>query len=172
MRMSVTPKKSANNKTKPALRFSLQCAVDLPQIPQRATIRRWVIAAIEADADITVRMVESEEALRLNRDFRGGDYVPNVLSFGYSEAHSSTVHGDIAVCPQKVLEEAAVFGFTPTQRFAHMIVHGTLHLQGYDHGAPAEAARMEARETQILAALGFPDPYETQSAALTQSPQT
>lgn len=166
------PKKLANRRPHPDLRFSLQRAAPMTDMPHHATVRRWVRAALETDAEITVRLVGPEEARTLNQNFRGGDYVPNVLSFSYGEAKAGPIHGDIVVCPQKVQEEAAAFGLTQMQRFAHMVVHGTLHLQGYDHATTAEAQSMEARETAILAALGFGDPYQGAPAPLTQSAQT
>lgn len=115
-------------------------------------------ASCAAPAEVTVRFVETEEGRQLNCDYRGKDYPTNVLSFPYAE--SPVVLGDLVVCLPVVLNEAAAQGKTPLAHFAHMIVHGMLHLQGFDHetGA-AEAERMEAKEREIMAILGFPDPY-------------
>lgn len=106
---------------------------------------------------ITVRFVDANESRQLNRTFRQKDYATNVLSFPYDQ---NPVVGDLVVCLPVVLREAKEHGKSPLQHFAHLIVHGMLHLQGYDHEAgQREAARMEAREREILARFGIDDPY-------------
>lgn len=107
---------------------------------------------------MSVRFVAEDEGRALNRDYRKKDYATNVLSFIYESV--PIVVGDLVVCLPVVLREAEQQGKAPEAHFAHLIVHGMLHLQGYDHetGA-ADAERMEAREREILAALGYPDPY-------------
>jgi len=106
----------------------------------------------------TVRFVDAEEGRELNRDYRGKDYATNVLSFVYESA--PTVVGDLVVCLPVVLREAAEQDKPSEAHCAHLIVHGVLHLQGYDHETgPQDAERMEAREREILARLGYPDPY-------------
>ena len=104
-----------------------------------------------------MRFVDTEEGRALNRDWRGQDHATNVLSFPY--AGDPLVHGDLAICPAVVLREAAEQGKPVEAHFAHLVVHGMLHLQGYDHQAPSDAVKMEAREREILARLGIPDPY-------------
>ena len=104
-----------------------------------------------------MRFVDDEEGCSLNRDYRGKDYATNILSFPYESA--PTVIGDLAVCLPVVLSEAIAQNKVVEAHFAHLIVHGMLHLQDYDHETGAEAVRMEAREREILAGLGYPDPY-------------
>jgi probable rRNA maturation factor len=117
-----------------------------------------VRAAAASDAEVTVRFVDSEEGRALNHQYRGKDYATNVLSFPY--ASQPAVVGDLVVCPPVVLSEAQEQDKPSEAHFAHLIVHGMLHLQGYDHETGVhDAERMEAKERQILAALGYPDPY-------------
>lgn len=105
-----------------------------------------------------MRFVDAEEGRQLNRDYRGKDYATNVLSFPY--AVEPVVQGDLVVCLPVVLREAAEQGKAAPAHFAHLVAHGMLHLQGYDHETgEADALRMEAKEREIMAALGFPDPY-------------
>lgn len=142
------------------LNLSVQYAVHravLPSLPQRPQIRRWVRAVEEGAAQVTVRFVDAEEGQVLNRDYRGKDYATNVLSFPY--APPPQLAGDLVLCEPVVRREAAEQGKAPEAHFAHLIVHGMLHLQGYDHEQESEARVMEAREREILAALGYPDPY-------------
>ena len=106
-----------------------------------------------------MRFVDAEEGQALNRDYRRKDYATNVLSFVYAE--EPAVQGDLVVCLPVVLREAGEQGKAAEAHFAHLIVHGMLHLQGYDHETGDEdAARMEAKEREILAGLGYPDPYD------------
>ncbi|MCK0506765.1 rRNA maturation RNase YbeY [Aromatoleum anaerobium] len=125
--------------------------------PASALIRRWALAALQDDAEVTVRLVGEAEGRRLNRDYRGKDYATNVLTFVYDE--SETLAGDLVLCVPVVAREAAEQGKPLEAHFAHLIVHGMLHLQGFDHEAPDEAEEMEALETRVLATLGYPDPY-------------
>jgi len=122
-------------------------------------VRRWAAAALPEKADVTVRYVAEAEGRRLNREFRGKDYATNVLSFPY-DAPRGAVAGDLVICAPVVAREARAQGKSAEAHHAHLVVHGMLHLRGYDHerGA-AQAKRMEALEKRILAALGFPDPY-------------
>jgi probable rRNA maturation factor len=141
-----------------ALRLSVQHASRDAESPRRPQVERWLRAAQEGPATVSVRFVGEEEGRALNRDYRHKDYATNVLSFVY-ENGTETV-GDLAVCIPVVRREAGEQGKALEAHYAHLIVHGMLHLQGYDHetGA-ADAARMEAREREILAGLGYPDPY-------------
>lgn len=140
------------------LRLSVQYACNDAALPSRPQVRRWVRAAAQGDAEITVRFVDAGEGQTLNRDYRGKDYATNVLSFPY--ATEPVVVGDLVVCLPVVLREAAEQGKAAVAHFAHLIVHGMLHLQGYDHEIDASAAAdMEERERAILGRLGYPDPY-------------
>jgi probable rRNA maturation factor len=127
------------------------------QLP-RHKVARWIRAALEAPAELAVRIVDAEEGQALNRDYRGKDYATNVLTFDY--AREPVVHADLVLCAPVVEREALAQGKSIEAHYAHLLVHGTLHAQGYDHERARDAKRMEARETAILAALGFADPYE------------
>jgi probable rRNA maturation factor len=140
------------------LHLSVQYACNGAELPSRPQVRRWVRAAAEGEAEITVRFVDAAEGQTLNRDYRRKDYATNVLSFPY--AAEPVVVGDLVVCLPVVLREAADQGKGVEAHFAHLIVHGMLHLQGYDHEIGVEEAdRMESREREILGRLGYPDPY-------------
>jgi probable rRNA maturation factor len=123
----------------------------------RSFVTRCIRAALEAPADITVRIVGSEEARALNRDYRSKDYATNVLTFDYS--HAPQVHADLVLCADVVETEAAAQRVSLSAHYAHLLVHGTLHAQGYDHEIDADAAQMEARETALLTSMGYADPY-------------
>jgi len=120
-------------------------------------VRRWARAALLADAVVTVRFVEAIEGRALNAEFRGKDYPTNVLTFVYDDEQPRA--GDIVLCAPVVRKEADAQGKSLAAHYAHLVVHGMLHLQGFDHERADEAAVMEARETAILARLGLPDPY-------------
>lgn len=144
------------------LNLSVQYAGNKDGLPLRAQIRAWVRAALDVDGarggQITVRLVDSEEGLALNRDYRGKDYATNVLSFPYEV--DPVVCGDLVLCAPVVAREAAEQGKALDAHYAHLIVHGLLHLQGYDHETGKRQARqMEDHERTILASLGFTDPY-------------
>lgn len=142
----------------------MQYAAPRAGLPARRSIARWLGAAMAHGARITVRFVGAAEGRRLNRDFRGRDYPTNVLTFVYSTARGSALEGDIVLCAPVIAREARAQGMTRRARFAHLAVHGALHLQGYDHERGRDAARMEARERAILARLGFGDPYGRRAA--------
>lgn len=126
-------------------------------LPLRADFLRWARAALEGGGSVTIRLVESEEGRALNRDYRGKDYATNVLSFPY-EYEPRTV-GDLVLCPAVVAREAAEQGKALADHYAHLTVHGMLHLQGRDHEDDASAEAMEAEEARILAGLGIENPY-------------
>jgi probable rRNA maturation factor len=151
----------------PALALSVQYAVAAPGLPVRATVRRWALAALQRPATVTVRFVGAREGRTLNARFRGKDYATNVLTFVYDDADA--LAGDLVLCAPVVRREAREQRITFTAHCAHLVVHGMLHLQGFDHERPRDAVRMEAREVRILAALGYPDPYVPR-AALPPSP--
>jgi len=142
----------------PELRLSIQYPGGKAAAPTRSQIRRWVRAACSTPAEVTVRFVASAEGRTLNRDYRGKDHATNVLSFPYESGEQIT--GDLVLCLPVVEREAQEQGKSQEAHFAHLIVHGMLHLQGYDHEiGKDDAERMEAMEREILDALGYPDPY-------------
>jgi probable rRNA maturation factor len=124
----------------------------------RHKVARWIRHALDADAEITVRIVDAEEGQSLNRDYRKKDYATNVLTFDY--ATEPVVMADLVLCAPVIAREAAELGKPLAEHYAHLLVHGALHAQGWDHEtSEADAQQMEARETEILAGLGQPDPY-------------
>ncbi len=142
---------------KPKLALSVQYAIKPTDAPARAQIRAWAISTLEGDAVVTVRLVDTEEGRELNRDYRGKDYATNVLTFVYEQ--EPACQGDLVLCAPVVKREAAEQGKSVEAHYAHLIVHGMLHLQGYDHEADDEAQTMEAVESHIVKKLGYPDPY-------------
>jgi probable rRNA maturation factor len=143
---------------KPALRLSLQ----QPDGRHRKTlvrhrVARWIRAALAVDAEITVRIVGEDEGRALNRGFRRQDHATNVLTFDYERAPA--VVADLVLCAPVVAREARAQRKALAAHYAHLLVHGTLHAQGFDHERTADAALMEAREVELLAALGVADPY-------------
>ena len=141
----------------PAVSLTVQFDVAADALPRRATLRRWALAAARRDLAVTLRFVGAREARRLNARYRNRDYATNVLTFVYDDVVPRT--GDIVLCVPVVTREARAQGKTLRAHLAHLIVHGMLHLQGYDHERGADAARMEAREVALLARLGYRDPY-------------
>ncbi|PHV11997.1 rRNA maturation RNase YbeY [Chitinimonas sp. BJB300] len=140
--------------------------------PNRKLFRAWTEAALEAglNASITVRVVDESEARSLNREFRAKDYATNVLTFAFNEGEAmpgmeDVVTGDLVLCADVVQREAFEQGKNLEAHWAHLVVHGVLHLQGYDHEDEIEAEAMEALETAILASLGYPDPYLSEKGA-------
>ncbi len=123
----------------------------------RSFVRRCLRAALEAPAELTVRVVGAEEGRALNRQYRERDYATNVLTFDYSR--EPVVCADLVLCAPVVEEEAAAQSLELADHYAHLLVHGALHAQGHDHEQEDEALAMEALETQILASLGVGDPY-------------
>ena len=124
----------------------------------RHSVRRWIRHALGSDAEITVRIVGLEEGQALNRDYRQKDYATNVLTFDYTEA--PLVTADLVLCAPVVAKEAKDNKKTLRDHYAHLLVHGTLHAQGYDHEtSTADADAMEAREVIILTRLGIKNPY-------------
>jgi len=136
----------------------VQYAIGDPEVPARLQLRRWVNGALECSALVTLRIVDLDEGRALNRDYRGKDGATNVLSFPYSPPPQMA--GDLVICLPLVQAEAAGQGKTVTAHFAHLVVHGMLHLQGYDHEKDEQATLMEAKEREILSRLGYPDPYD------------
>ncbi|GCL65694.1 endoribonuclease YbeY [Rubrivivax pictus] len=140
------------------LQLSLQFADPTlrPLLP-RHSVQRWLCAALDAPAEITVRFVADEEGRQLNHDFRAKDHATNVLTFDYQ--HAPVVVADLVLATGVLQREAAELGLPVADHAAHLLVHGALHAQGLDHEDDAEAEAMEARETAILLGLGLHDPY-------------
>ncbi|KAB8043266.1 rRNA maturation RNase YbeY [Janthinobacterium aquaticum] len=138
----------------------------LESLLTRPKIRRWVKAALLAPAELAIRFVDAEEGRTLNRDYREKDYATNVLTFAYNEgeqlADDEPTRADIILCTDVLEKEAAEQGKSVEEHAAHLIVHGVLHAQGYDHLDDEEATEMEDLETEILATLGISDPYADQ----------
>ena len=139
----------------------------LQETVTRALLRRWVQAALFAPAQLTLRFVDADEGRMLNRDYRGKDYATNVLTFAYNEGESAPAddeptQADIILCTDVLQREAAEQNKSLEAHAAHLVVHGVLHAQGYDHETDEEAEEMEALETEILASLGFANPYAQQ----------
>lgn len=152
------------------LRLSVQRALNADeraQAPYRPAILRWARAAqLVPEVEVACRLVGETEGRELNHAYRGRDYATNVLTFTYDDAPTLPVEagelslmGDIVLCVPVVVREAEAQGKALDAHFAHLVVHGMLHLQGYDHEVPSDAEAMEALETAILARLGYADPY-------------
>ncbi len=159
----MTPRRPPPAAKPPRLSLSVQYALAATTLPVAATLRRWARAALERDAAVTMRFVGTREGTRLNGVFRGQDHATNVLTFVYDDA--TPLAGDIVLCAPVVRREAREQGKAFEAHCAHLVVHGMLHLQGYEHETDREAAAMEARETAILRTLSVADPYTPTPAA-------
>ena len=148
-----------------ALVVTVQNAVADERLPSAQRLRAWVRRALDSRArgELTVRVVSAEESAALNTRYRGKRGATNVLSFPAEVPPGARDEllpfGDLVICAEVVEQEAREQGKPLEAHWAHMVIHGALHLQGYDHETAAEADVMEARERELLAALGFPDPY-------------
>jgi len=158
----MSEKKAMSTKL-PALRLSLQfarfgdAAAHRQALPRNG-VTRWIRHALACDAEITVRVVDAFEGQELNRSYRGKDYATNVLTFDYTM--QPLVHADLVLCAPVIAREALAQGKTLQAHYAHLIVHGTLHAQGWDHEtSKADARAMEAHEMALLIGLGFENPY-------------
>jgi probable rRNA maturation factor len=123
----------------------------------RHKVARWIRHTLEVDGEITVRIVDAEEGQTLNRDYRQKDYATNVLTFDYTQ--EPVVTADLVLCAPVVAKEAKEQKKTLEEHYAHLIVHGALHAQGWDHDLDEDAQVMELRETEIMARLGYQNPY-------------
>jgi len=151
------------------LDFTIQYADKPKGTPSKKLLRTWAAAAVAAglDASVTLRVVDEEEGHQLNFAYRQKDYATNVLSFALNEGEvtpglEGILVGDVVFCAPVIAREAKEQGKTLDAHWAHLVVHGLLHLQGYDHEDEVEAEAMEALETAILAGLGYPDPYASE----------
>jgi len=147
----------------PTLNLSLQFG-DIPYAAHHRTalprhkVVSWIRHSLTVDGEITVRIVGAEEGQRLNREFRKKDYATNVLTFDYMQ--SPEVMADLVLCAPVVAQEARQQGKTLQAHYAHLLVHGTLHAQGWDHEtSESDAEAMEAHEIEIMRKLGFKNPY-------------
>ena len=147
------------SKPPPALTLSVQYAISNGRLPSRQRLRSWAKAALLADAKVTLRLVGGREGRALNRDFRGKDYATNVLTFAYPDFEP--LSGDIVLCAPVIAKEARAQRTPIESHYAHLVVHGMLHLQGYDHENIKDARVMETREAEIVVKLGYADPYKT-----------
>ena len=139
------------------MRLSVQYASSARGVPSARSFGRWVRAAIDSDARVTIRLVGMREGRALNRFYRGRDYATNVLTFVLDDG--PPYDGDLVLCAPVVSREARAQGKDLMAHYAHLTVHGILHLQGFDHEREGTAAKMEKLETRILGKLGYPDPY-------------
>jgi probable rRNA maturation factor len=143
---------------KPTLRLSLQFAdASHRTLLARHRVQRWLRASLSGPAELTVRIVDAAEGRALNRQYRRRDYATNVLTFSYQQ--QPLVVADLVLAAPVVEREAHEQGIDLMAHYAHLLVHGALHAQGMDHERVRDAKRMQARETEVLATLGFADPY-------------
>ena len=141
----------------PNLSLSVQFASNAAQLPTRNQLRKWVKAALRVDTEVTIRIVDEIEGRKLNRTYRGKDYATNILTFPLTE--EPHLMGDIIICAPVVIQEAKQQKKTIAAHFAHLTVHGTLHLHGYNHEIEEQAALMESIEVTTMLQLGYPNPY-------------
>ena len=153
--MNGTPRRKPGRT--PELALTVQYGPRSARLPSRAKLRLWVRAALGRSARLTLRIVGVREARLLNRNYRGRDHATNVLTFIYSK--QSPLEGDIAICAPVAAREARRRGVRREAHYAHLTVHGVLHLQGFDHERATDARRMEKLEARILKRLGYANPY-------------
>jgi len=141
----------------PNLSLSVQYAIDQEGLPSRSQFKKWVKAALRVDTEVTIRVVDEEEGRMLNSSYRGKDYATNVLTFPLTEVPH--LMGDIIICAPVVASEAHAQNKSIEAHYAHLTVHGVLHLHGYDHITEPQAELMESLEVTILQKLGYANPY-------------
>ena len=144
--------------------ITVQYALAAPGLPSEAELTAWAELALQQHArpaELVLRIVDEAEITALNRRYRGKDGPTNVLSFPYEGMAGvpGDLLGDVVICAPVVAAEAARRGTPPAAHWAHLVIHGVLHLLGYDHHGEADALRMEQRESALLTGLGFPDPW-------------
>ena len=150
------------------LAMAVQYASEAGDLPTAAQFRKWAKQALRSDAEIALRVVDETEGRQLNHDYRGKDYATNVLTFPLAE--EPLLMGDIVLCAPVVAREAEAQQKPLLAHYAHLTVHGVLHLQGYDHETDAEAEVMETLETEIITRLGYADPYLSEKTANAERP--
>lgn len=141
----------------PKLAATIQYASEADNIPSASQFRKWAKAALRVDTEVTIRIVDAEEGQMLNNTYRGKDYATNVLTFPLTE--EPHLMGDIIICAPVVAAEAVAQNKSLEAHYAHLTVHGILHLHGYDHETDAQAELMEGLETAIVTKLGYASPY-------------
>ncbi len=141
----------------PQLDITIQTASKLANVPAKSQFKKWAKAALSVDTEVTIRIVDAQEALELNSTYRGKDYATNVLTFPLTEIPH--LMGDIIICAPVVQAEAKAQNKPLEAHFAHLTVHGVLHLHGYDHETEPQAELMESLEITILQKLGYANPY-------------
>lgn len=149
-------KRRARHASTKMLELTVQYAVSRKGLPAVSSVRTWVRSALKGSAHITVRFVGLREGRTLNKSYRGKNNATNILSFAYEAKHLS---GDLVLCAPVIAKEAREQGKMLRAHYAHLIVHGVLHLQGWDHEDAAATRKMEKREIAILGGLGIADPY-------------
>jgi probable rRNA maturation factor len=141
----------------PTVNLAVQYASSQTNTPTSTQFRKWAKAAIRVNTEVTIRVVDEAEGRELNSTYRGKDYATNVLTFPLTE--EPHLMGDIIICAPVVAAEALAQNKTLEAHYAHLTVHGILHLHGYDHEIDAQAELMESLETAIVTKLGYPNPY-------------
>ena len=145
------------------LALAVQYAGATQDVPTVAQFRKWAKQALRTDAEIALRVVDEDEGRMLNCEYRGKDYATNVLTFPLAD--EPLLMGDIVLCAPVVAREAEAQQKPLLAHYAHLTVHGVLHLQGYDHETDAEAVQMENLETEIITQMGYADPYLSEKSA-------
>jgi probable rRNA maturation factor len=168
-RPSASAPRAAARPARPSLQLDIQTGAGI-RVPSasRGQLRRWILAALQCDATITLRFVARSEARALNAGYRGRDYAPDVLTFVYDAAQSSAsnraiakrLQADIVLCVPVLREQARTARMPLEWRLAHLVIHGVLHAQGHDHEDDRDAQRMQAIETRVLRRFRIPDPYK------------
>lgn len=138
--------------------MEVQYASDMTPLPSAADFKKWARSALRVDSEIALRIVDEAEGRSLNQAYRGRDYATNVLTFPLAE--EPHLMGDIILCAPVVAAEAAAQAKPLQAHYAHLTVHGVLHLHGYDHETEPQAELMESLETAIVTKLGYANPYE------------
>jgi probable rRNA maturation factor len=141
----------------PNIQLNLQIASEHSNIPTKTQFKKWAKAALRVDTEVTIRIVDEVEGRELNLAYRGKDYATNVLTFPLTE--EPHLMGDIIICAPVVMAEARTQQKTLEAHYAHLTIHGILHLHGYDHEIDEQAALMESIEVTTLMNLGYPNPY-------------
>jgi len=141
----------------PKLNLNIQFATEAEVLPTKKQFQKWVKAALRVDTEVTIRIVDADEGRQLNSMYRGKDYATNVLTFPITEV--PMLMGDIIICAPVVEAEANAQAKSLEAHYAHLTIHGILHLHGYDHETEPQAELMEGVETAIVTKLGYPSPY-------------